>query len=113
MSKRGLSLSLCCLIIVYYLSMLLYYQLNKTVKVELVNNVNVILHHQDQDHHLHQDQPQQFHVERLEHNFNPEPVPVPIPVVQYSSAAEKEAVVDKVVMKQNVNNIVNVYVLFK
>ena len=102
-SKRGLSLILCCLIIVYYLSMLLYYQLNKTVKVELVNNVNVILHHQDQDHHQHQDQPQHFHVERLEHNFNPEPVPVPIPVVQYSSAAEKEAIVDKVVMKQNVN----------
>ena len=66
-SKRTLAVSALLGIILYHLALVLYTSLTGPVRLELVNNVNVILHHHHEDNDI------SDHEEDLE----PEPVPEP------------------------------------
>ena len=69
-SKRALAVSVLAGVSLYHLALVLHTRLTSPVRLELVNNVNVILHH-------HQDYHEEDKISDLVEDPQPEPVPEP------------------------------------
>ena len=105
-SKKGLTALLLCGIVLYYLSLLLY---SRTLRVQLVSNVNVIVQHPEQQQQ--QQQQQQLSNKQIE-NTEPEPEPPPPPKLQRQPPPPPVKIGDQsvagVALQQNVAYMENI-----
>ena len=103
-SKKGLTALLLCAIVLYYLSLLLY---SRTLRVQLVSNVNVIVQQPQQ-----QQQHQQQHSNKQTEDTEPEPEPPPDPKLQPQPPPPPVKIGDQsvasVALKQNVAYMENI-----
>ena len=104
-SKKGLTALLLCGIVLYYLSLLLY---SRTLRVQLVSNVNVIVQQPEQQ----QQQQQQQHSNKQTEDTEPEPEPPPPPKLQRQPPPPPVKIGDQsvasVALQQNVAYMENI-----
>lgn len=104
-SKRALAVSVLVGVSLYHLALVLHSRLTSPVRLELVNNVNVILHH-------HQDYHEEDKISDLGEDPQPEPVPEPetdetklkIPRLQKPSEASETPVKQNAKYMENILN---------
>ena len=106
LSKRVLAVSALAGVTLYHLALVLYTRLTSPVRLELVNNVNVILQPSELHHH-------QEHLEEdTDHEDEPQPEPVPEPETvlhkQKISRLRKKSEAGEQPLKQNAKYMENI-----